>query len=169
MPGTKKPVSQLVPGAFRRNRARARVEPTPTGPLGGPPRHLSPAQRAAWREIVAIAPRGVLFKSDKFIVEVAALLLGRLREDGIGGERGMSNAEVGLLSTVLGKCGLSPADRSKVSVILPSPIERNPFSELAGGLVVIDTGGKGSKGGNGARGPYFSFLRPHPSQPHRSR
>lgn len=48
--------------------------------LGRPPAHLTVEQRLAWRDIV-VSCHDVLRKSDRFCVEIAAMLLAQWRAD----------------------------------------------------------------------------------------
>jgi phage terminase small subunit len=77
MPQPRKPSNLLkMTGAFAKNpdRGRARAnEPVPTGELGGPPKHLSPAAKKIWHELAKQLPTGVAADCDRlsFGVEVA--------------------------------------------------------------------------------------------------
>lgn len=103
-----------------RMRARA-SEPVPKGGIGSPPKHLTVAQRAIWREIVKIAPPGVLASSDRIALEIAVALTDEYRRD----PGKFSAARHRVLVNLLGKLGLSPADRSKI--VVPRGSGRNPF------------------------------------------
>lgn len=120
-------------GAFKKNPARARArgnEPRPTSPLGSPPEQLSAEEKAVWLELADIAPAKVLTGADRWLVEVCCRIMARLREDGIGGRDGVSVGELSQLMAGLRTMGLTPADRSKISVPQDAE-EANPFSELA--------------------------------------
>ena len=102
-------------GTYRAHPERRRpAEPQSAGPLGAAPERLDEAQRAAWDEIVATAHPGVLGRADRLAVELAARLLAEL----------WRSAEVkpGLaarLEACLGRLGMTPADRSRVSAAEP--------------------------------------------------
>ncbi|MFO1075946.1 MAG: hypothetical protein U1E17_25225 [Geminicoccaceae bacterium] len=95
-----------------------------SGELKGPPRHLTEAERSAWRELVRAAPPHVLQQGDRFILETTARLLVRLR-----GEVAPSNTSVTAFKALLSELGLTPSSRSRLSVAPPVPV--NPFKDLA--------------------------------------
>lgn len=114
-------------GAFKRNPARGKArenEPVPNGEIGDPPDHMSANVAACWREIVGFARPGVLCRADRLIVEHAVRILATLRaEQWRGNPALLSRFEV-----VLGKLGMSPADRSKVSIFKANGA--NPYAEF---------------------------------------
>lgn len=114
MPAHRKPTAVLKRnGAFKRNPKRAaerKHEPAPNGPIGPPPASLTPKQLECWGEIIANAPEGVLAKSDRVVVELAARLLAQVR-----GKAKASAAIVSLLGQNLQRLGMTPADRSRVA------------------------------------------------------
>ena len=78
-----------------------------------------------WHEIVGLTHPGVLCRADRLIVEHAAHILALLREGDWTGNRGLLTR----LEAVLGKLGMSPADRPKVS-ILKTDGRQNPYEEF---------------------------------------
>ena len=77
-------------------------EPAPAGVFPAkPPGHLDEPQAAAWVEIVAAVPAGVLSNADIFIVEVAAALLAEYRSD----RQGMPTTRIARLTGELNKLG----------------------------------------------------------------
>ena len=134
MPKRRKTLEELrLSGATRRNPGRyaSRADgPQYGGPLGDPPSRLNDAQKSAWREIAALAPDGVLWRSDRFIVEVACRLMANVRTHGIGGEKGAKAGEVSLLMKCLSSMGLSPADRGKVDLAKQPDASVNTFADL---------------------------------------
>jgi len=113
-------------GSYRKNPQRRRhPEPQPSGPLGKPPRLLAREERRAWRDIERITPPGVLTVADRWLVEIAARLMAKMR-----GPKGLRPGERTQLIQCLSKMGLTPADRSKVGVT-PRPAGVNVFEELA--------------------------------------
>jgi hypothetical protein len=101
-------------GSFEKHPERAREresEPQPKAGLGNPPKCLTEKQVECWRELVGMAPDGVLMDSDAWTVEIASRVMAKLRE---GGD--LPSAQWGVLVSSLAKMGLSPADRSKVIV-----------------------------------------------------
>lgn len=85
-------------------------EPMVSAPLGPPPAHLRPSQRAAWLELERIA--WWLTEADRPIVELTAILLGGLRDLGPS----LPDAKIRRLESCLSSLGLTPVARSKVSV-----------------------------------------------------
>ena len=86
-------------------------EPNPSRPLGDPPACLDDHQKDTWREISALVPAGVLTDADRIILEVATRLLSELRTKGR-----LSVGKMGHLIGTLARMGLTPSDRSKVSI-----------------------------------------------------
>ena len=109
-------------GAFVHNPGRrvARAnEPRPTGQLGRPPKHLADDEKKTWRELARISPPGVLANSDRWFVEMTVRLMTRVRQ---GTAKTM---DTGQLLQCLGRMGLTPADRSRVSAVLPPAAEKD--------------------------------------------
>lgn len=97
-------------------------EPIGIGELPGPPAHWKPDQKKVWHEIVSRLPLGVATGSDAGLVELTASLLIQARA---------ANFEIpSSLAAQLRYCyaalGLTPADRSKLSV---PPDKDDPASE----------------------------------------
>lgn len=112
-------------GAFKVHPGRRRPdEPRPTGELGDPPVHLSEAALTAWNEIVAMAPPGVLTNSDRMAVEIAACLMAQFRAGDL------LPAGVGHLRGILGRMGLTPADRAGLSIPQPEPNGGNRWAQF---------------------------------------
>lgn len=117
-------------GAFKEHPKRLREregEPQDDRPLGDPPDDLDEAERAAWHEMAEQAPPGVLTAADRTLVEMAARALAEVRNpwaevyDRKKGEvvefrKGFDSRAAGILYRCLAAMGLSPSDRSKVSV-----------------------------------------------------
>lgn len=120
-------------GAFKnhpkRGRARAN-EPVPNGPLGEAPSYLRGREKALWSELASIVPSGVLTIADRWLVEVACGLIYKRRRFGIGGRDGVTTGELSQLIQCLARMGMTPADRSKISVP-KAPDTSNPFTQLA--------------------------------------
>ena len=126
----RKPTALLTPDAFRKNPSRARpAEPIPSGPLGEPPSHMNAKDKAVWRELVRITPAKVLTNADRIHVEIVSRLITKFRENGIGGKTGISVGELAQLNLSLGKMGMTPADRAKISVAKDDK-KQNAFANL---------------------------------------
>ena len=120
-------------GAFKKDpqrRVAREHEPRPTSPLGEPPEALEPGERAMWTELSQIAPDKVLTGADRWLVEICCRIMAKLREDGMGGRHGVSVGELSQLMAGLRTMGLTPADRSKISVPADEKAA-NPFAEIA--------------------------------------
>jgi hypothetical protein len=132
----RKPTAILeLNGAFAKNpkRGRARAsEPKPGGPLGDPPAHLSVGGKAAWVELQSFVPANVLTAADRWLVELCCQIMADLRENGRASRlniKGVPGCDSAQLLQGLSKMGLSPSDRSKVSVLSDEkPV--NSFAEL---------------------------------------
>ncbi|PHR17307.1 MAG: terminase [Sphingopyxis sp.] len=103
-------------GAFKKHSERRNErakEPKVSSPFPkSAPRHLSKGQAACWREVVRIAPAGVLTGADTLVVEVIACLLSEFRE-----MKGMVPASrITRLTSEMAKIGLSPSARASLSV-----------------------------------------------------
>ncbi len=124
MPRQRKPTAIMeLTGAFRKDpQLRRDNEPPSVGPFPAqPPDHLADDIKAAWEEIVEVVPFGVLGGSDRFIVEVCAILVAEMRRET------MNSARITQLRIALGALGLTPADRARLTVDRKEP---NPFDEF---------------------------------------
>ena len=120
-------------GAFvkhpERKRARA-SEPHPTGELGDPPKHLRPDEKETWRELAALIPPGVAKNCDRWHVEETVCLMALSRRMRAVGQR-LSSSDGNRLDGNLGKMGMNPADRSRVSATpKPPSAEDDPLAEF---------------------------------------
>ena len=97
-------------------------EPVVAEPLGGPPASLNADTVAAWHEIAALAPHGVLIKADRISLEIAATLLVRFRTD-----PDFTAANLSRLDGMLGRFGMNPAHRAKITVPDTAAKPENPF------------------------------------------
>lgn len=122
----RKPTNVLeLSGALDKNPQRRRPnEPKPNAVLGEPPAHLSDAEAGCWREIEHHAPPGVFGDSDRFSVEMAAVLLNNFRTDGTS----MKAAMLTRLATLLQQFGMTPASRS--TVMVEKPPSDDPWEKL---------------------------------------
>ncbi len=112
-------------GAFKAHPGRRRPdEPKPTGELGEPPPHLDEAAANAWREIAEAAPAGVLTSADRLAVEIAATLMAQFRAGDL------LPAGVGHLRGILGRMGLTPADRAGLSIPQPKPAGGDKWAQF---------------------------------------
>lgn len=121
----KKPKNILIlTGAHKRNPKRLREregEPEESRPLGDPPEHLTASEAACWDEITRHAIPGVLGLADRVSVELAAMLLAKVRA------REYRAFELSQLNRLLGRFGMTPATRASINI--PQQKPRNPFAE----------------------------------------
>ena len=109
-------------GAFRNHPDRRREDPETSGEIGDPPGHLTPSEQETWEEIVRLALPGVLTLHDRIAVELATRLLAEYRTN----SQSFNAAKLGRLEAMLGRFGMTPADRSRVAG--KSPSHTNPFA-----------------------------------------
>jgi hypothetical protein len=114
MPEPRKPTAILESsGAFDKNPQRrgARAnEPVPSGEIGDPPKGFDKTLKSIWREFITEAPPGVLKNSDRKNLELACLVMKEIRR---GTAKAADRAQ---LHKCLVSMGMTPADRSRVSV-----------------------------------------------------
>jgi len=99
-------------------------EPEPTSQLGSAPDFLNDEQKAIWDELSSIAHAGVLSEADRIVVEIATRLLTELRSKGK-----LPTGQMSHLILCLGKMGMNPAERSKVSTPDKGK-EYNPWDDV---------------------------------------
>lgn len=125
----RKPSNVLaLKGSFKKNpyRGAARAnEPKPAGVIGDAPAHLNESEKACWGDIVKLCHAGSLCRSDRLIVEHGSRILSALRASAEYTDTKLMVR----LECVLGKLGMSPADRSRISI---KPKETaNPFAKFS--------------------------------------
>lgn len=116
----------LLNGTLNHDPARfadRKGEPHDDRPLGPAPDYFTTKQRDAWTEIGGRAPW--LRAADAIACEIAAVLLAAFRERGAE----LPGVALSRMETMLGRLGLSPADRSKVKAP-PTPKRENPFARF---------------------------------------
>ena len=123
----RKPTKVLeLNGTFKNTPKRKKArenEPVVEEGIGKHPCFLNEEQIAAWNWIVSVAPEGVLTSADAPFVANLSVLQAQI----MTGDAPMG--AYGLLQAGLGKLGMTPADRSKVSV--PQKPKQNRWSSLA--------------------------------------
>ena len=114
-------IAQLK-GATHKHPERYKTEvPKNENPIGGAPSFFSPDEIIAWDQLIEHSLPGVLTAADRFMVELGAKLLAESRREG----EDFTGAKVAQLVSILGRLGLSPADRQKVAG--PQQKGGNPF------------------------------------------
>lgn len=112
-------------GAYRKHperRAQRENEPVDLPDIEGPPSYLTTDQLECWHTIVEKCADGVLKQSDEVALEIAARLFAEMRAGTID-RPGLKQ-----LDTLLGKFGMNPSERSKVSVSKSKP--SNKFTAI---------------------------------------
>jgi phage terminase small subunit len=89
-----------------------------------PPRHLNRAQKKVWQECIEMLPEGWLTHTDRFAVELLAILMEKFRR-----ELTLANAERAQLTQLLIQLGMTPASRHKV-VMQPVKPQEDDFSKF---------------------------------------
>jgi phage terminase small subunit len=125
-PRTPTKVLQLR-GADKKNPKRFKDrqnEPEPAAGIGEASQHLSEAEQKIWDELVGLVPAGVLGNSDRIALERVSVLLYQARYER---EEWTSSKEKDLIQ-YLSRFGMTPSDRSKISV--PKPKGADPWEDL---------------------------------------
>jgi hypothetical protein len=123
----KKPAALLEnKGAFKVNPARKRVDPEAGGTVGKAPSYFTSDQKAVWKELKEILPKGLKTgATDRWIIEIAVTLMDKFRSDGLNA------AETAQFLTALGRLGMSPVDRARCAVPVTKPSkDNNEFGEF---------------------------------------
>jgi phage terminase small subunit len=129
MPKPRTPSAVLeARGAFDKDPSRRREDFEAGAFDPTPPKYFKPKQRDAWSEIVGVLPASVLQATDRMAVELAARLIAQFRALD---DSEVTSAQVAQIRTALAVLGMTPADRSRVSVKKQTP--ENPFAALMGG------------------------------------
>ncbi len=126
MPRPRKPTSlHIVQGTLRTTRHRDRQdEPEIIEPLGGPPEAWPINAKLLWAEVSSLVPAGVARKSDRIMFETLLRLVAKMRES----TDALTPALAAQIRCTCAVFGMSPADRSRVSV--PRSPEENPFAQF---------------------------------------
>lgn len=113
MPARKPTALLELSGAFDKNPQRKRTaEPNSGRGVGPAPGYLTEGQQEIWDEIVGNCAAGVFQSGDRLVLESLVVLVSEFRADppSFGGRRYQQ------LVTLLSRCGMTPADRSRVTV-----------------------------------------------------
>jgi len=109
-----KPLEALsLTGAIERNPARFADRgntPAPENPIGDPPASFTDDQKAIWNELIIQCAPGVLFGSDRVVLELCVRLIGKMRTSKLNG------AEMSVLMSALQQLGMTPVSRSRITV-----------------------------------------------------
>jgi phage terminase small subunit len=126
MPRHKQPreVAELK-GATKKDPQRYRKQtPKSEHALGEIPAWLSAGAKVVWFELEAYAASGVLTGADRMVMATLSELVAEFRE----GPREMSAARIGQMVGLLGRLGMSPADRQRLGTVKQP--EGNPFEDF---------------------------------------
>ncbi len=105
-----------IRGVGKTHPERLRVrenEPENENPVGDPPDNLSKPEKVIWKRIVEESITGVLGQADRIAVELACKLYVRV-DDGTA-----KGVDYNQLIKLLSQFGMTPADRSKISISKP--------------------------------------------------
>jgi len=114
-------------GTANRNKQRNNDDvPVPTNGIGpavrpGSGSNLNEGEQAIWDEIVSISYAGVLGEADRIALEMMCKLVYEMRT----GFADMTAAKLTQLSSLLGRFGMTPSDRTKITV--PKAEKKNSF------------------------------------------
>ena len=100
-----------------RYKDRTEVASCPDG-IGNAPSQISTARKNIWAELVGQLPEGHLQSADRLLLEVTTGLIAKQRNR----RTPITKGETSLLMNALSKLGLTPVDRSRVT-IPPKPKE----------------------------------------------
>lgn len=115
-----------VQGTAHRNKQRQNPdEPKPSRGIGPAPDHLGENISEIWDEVVSNMYAGVLGEADRIGLETMARLIHLMRTD----FDSMSGAQLSRLNGLLSQFGMTPADRTKISVP-KSKDQGNPFEGM---------------------------------------
>lgn len=126
MPNPRKPMAlRERDGTAHRNKQRNNENaPEPVRGIGKPSESLNPAQMLIWDELVGIMYRGVLGEADRSAFELLVRLVHEMRTD----FENMNTAKIGQLNSLFSKFGMTPSDRSRISI--PANKNKNAFDGL---------------------------------------
>lgn len=100
-------------GSFKKDPQRARpLEPEPPSAIGDPPDYFCEKKRNIWHEILDVCHPGVFGSSDRIHLEILCCLLYKFRFE----SSEMKITELNQLNCLLSRSGMTPSDRSKISV-----------------------------------------------------
>jgi hypothetical protein len=120
----KPPTLHVVEGTHRKDRHGPLPSPLAyLEPLGPPPADWKPAAKALWHEIGGMIPLGVACKSDRIVFEVLVRMCAKVREN----PESLTPALASQIRACAAAFGMSPADRSRVSV--PQKISDDPAAK----------------------------------------
>lgn len=112
-------------GATRHDPQRYRLEsPKSEHPIGDAPDWLSAEAQAVWFELQTYALPGVLTGADRMVMAALAELQAEFRKS----PSEMPAARIGQMIGLLGRLGMSPADRQKLGS--PKKPEGNEFDQF---------------------------------------
>jgi hypothetical protein len=111
-------------GSFDKNPNRTRVDVPVVGDLGNVPLYFDDAQGEVWEELKAMIPPGLAKNADRWIAEIAARLMLKLRT------QGLNSSELAQLINALGRLGCTPSDRAKCATAVQPKAGTNEFNEF---------------------------------------
>ena len=135
MPQPRVPTAELeARGSFRAHperKAKRKNEPRPSGPLCDPPAWLSKAQRQEWAYLASRMPEGVASNWDETAFEVLVCLVVSFRHRQKLGLP-VVVGELTAMNRLFTQFGMTPADRSRVSVKKNEAKSEGPWARWTG-------------------------------------
>jgi len=114
-----------VQGTHKRNKTRINPnEPKPERGIGEPHKSLTEYEQSIWDEVVGIYYADVLGEADRIALEMMCRLIAEMR---LNFEE-MTAAKITQLSQLAGRFGMTPSDRTKISI--PTKKKSNPFESI---------------------------------------
>lgn len=117
----KAPALKVVGGNAGKREINTDV-PAGAGELGPPPKDWTREQKALWKEVVEMAPEGVLTGSDRALVEITVRLLAQVRSVPV-----VESATATQFRLCLTEMGMTPSARNRLTV---PKTPRNAFADL---------------------------------------
>lgn len=127
MPNHKATAVLEASGSFDKNPQRRRVDPIADDEIGPPPSYFDEQECAAWHELIATSPKGVLKCSDRTALEIASTLLSDFRKD----RKNFSTSRMSSLQKSLSSLGRTPIDRGRLVAPEAPPPPNDPWAELS--------------------------------------
>ena len=124
--GRIKPTAQKeLEGSFKAHpERRNKNEPVATGFIGDPPDSLHDGERVIWYELIDLACKGVMTNADRVSLEMLCKLVYEMRT----AFQDMNASKLSRLTFLLSQFGMTPADRSKISI--KKDEDKNPFEGM---------------------------------------
>ena len=125
----RQPVELLeLKGSFQHDPQRRRpAGPKAKSPFGKAPDYFTAMEKTLWKELTSNGLPGVLTGNDRWLAEVACRMMAKLRS-----RDSMTASEMSALINAVGRLGLSPIDRQKITDVpgTSDSKEVSPYGEF---------------------------------------